>query len=390
MSGDDPREARMLWAQTIDELAEDLRLRNACGDDPRSLCEWVFDVTSNQTLARFVDWLVSGPVIALIVIVVAVVLNRVVRRLIDRFVEDLIDDHHQRTERAQEDFDAAVLPGLRRRARQLLEAEQESEERMAQRATTIGSVLRSLSTIVIYLLAVAIALGELGIALGPLIAGAGIAGVALGFGAQSIVRDFLSGLFILMEDQYGVGDVVDLGEASGVIEEVALRITKVRDLDGTLWYVPNGEIHRVANRSHIWARAVMDIEVAYDTDLDRAGEVIKRVADELWREHAEAATIIGEPELWGVEAFGASSIVIRLVARTEPGEQWAVSRELRKRLKVAFDDEGIEIPFPQRVVWMRSEEPGAGADAAPVAPEGAPTVPGGPSTDPSTGEGDAS
>lgn len=345
----------MTWAQTIDELAEDFRLQDACGDQPGAVCEWVFDLTDNQVLARLVDWLAGGPVIALVVLAVAVILNRLVRRLIDHFVDDLVEDRHRRAERAREDYDNARGTGLRRRARQLLEAERESEERMVQRATTIGSVLRSLTTIVIFLLAVAIALGELGINLGPLIAGAGIAGVAIGFGAQSIVKDFLAGIFILMEDQYGVGDVVDLGEATGVIEEVELRITKVRGLDGTLWYVPNGEITRVANRSHVWARAIMDVEVAYDTDLDHAGEVIKRVADELWNERDENATIIGEPELWGVEALGANSIVIRLVARTEPGEQWAVSRELRKRLKVAFDVEGIEIPFPQRVVWMRGD-----------------------------------
>ncbi len=353
----------MPLAQPIDEFAQELsRLRDACGEDPGTVCEWVFDSTDNRTLARVVDWLAGGPVVALVVFAVAFVVNRLVRRLIDHFVEDMVEQRHERAEAAQERVDSALLPGLRRRAQQVLEAEQAAEARMVQRATTIGSVLRSVATIVIFVLATAIALGELGINLGPLIAGAGIAGIALGFGAQTIVRDFLSGLFILMEDQYGVGDVVDLGDAVGAVEEVQLRITKVRDLDGTLWYVPNGEITRVANRSHVWARAVMDVEVAYDTDLDRAGEIIKAVADGLWRDEVEKATIIDEPELWGVEAFGANSIVIRLVARTEPGEQWNVSRELRRRLKVAFDEAGIEIPFPQRVVWMRTDA----GDAEPV------------------------
>ncbi|MEM9714598.1 MAG: mechanosensitive ion channel family protein, partial [Actinomycetota bacterium] len=335
----------MPLAQPIDEIAQELTdLRDACGEEPGTFCEWVLDVSGNRTLARFVDWLVAGPLVAIVVLVVAVVLNRVVRRLIEHFVEDMVAERRDRAEAAQDRVDRAVLPGPLRRAQQVLEAEQAAEARMVQRATTIGTVLRSLSTVIILGLATVIALGELGIALGPLIAGAGIAGVAIGFGAQTIVRDFLSGLFILMEDQYGVGDVVDLGDAVGTVEEVQLRITKVRGLDGTLWYVPNGEITRVANRSHVWARAVMDVEVAYDTDLDRAGEIIKRVADELWREGLDEATIIDEPELWGVEAFGASSIVIRLVARTEPGEQWNVSRELRRRLKSTFDDEGIEIP----------------------------------------------
>ena len=346
----------MPLAQPVDELAQELeRLTSACGEDPGAVCEWVLEQTDSELLARFTGWLVSGPVVAIIVLVVAWVINRLVRRLIDRTVEDMLEDRHQRVEEAEAAVDRAEHRAVRRRAVQVLRAEQASDARMVQRATTIGQILRSVSAMVIFLLAAAIALGELGINLAPLIAGAGIAGVALGFGAQTIVRDFLSGLFILAEDQYGVGDIVDVGEATGTIEEVQLRITKIRALDGTLWYVPNGEITRVANLSHVWSRAVMDIEVAYDTDLDRAGEVIKATADQMWRDELEGATIIGEPELWGVEAFGANSIVIRLVARTDPGEQWAVSRELRRRLKAAFDEADIEIPFPQRVVWMRTE-----------------------------------
>lgn len=358
----------MPLAQAIDEIAQELSsLQSACGDDPGTVCEWVLDQTGSELLARWADWIVSGPIAAIIVLFGAWVVHRLLRRLIDRTVADMVEDRHRRVEEAETAVDQASHRAMRRRAMQVLRAEQASDARMDQRATTIGSVLRSVSAIVIFAIAAAIALGEVGINLGPLIAGAGIAGVALGFGAQTIVRDFLSGMFILVEDQYGVGDVVDLGDAVGSVEEVQLRITKVRGLDGTLWIVPNGEITRVANRSHVWARAVMDIEVAYDTDLDRAGEVIKQVADDLWREENPDATIIGEPELWGVEAFGASSIVIRLVARTDPGEQWNVSRELRLRLKAAFDDEGIEIPFPQRVVWMRTEGEGTDPLPAPVA-----------------------
>ncbi len=325
----------------------------------------MFDATDNELVARISDWIVSGPFVALMVLVGAWVVHRLVRRLIDRTVEGMVEERHRRVEEAEAAVESAVERPVRRRALQVLQAEQASDARMVQRAKTIGQILRSLSAIVIFVLAGAIALGELGINLAPLIAGAGIAGIALGFGAQTIVRDFLAGLFILVEDQYGVGDIVDVGEATGVIEEVQLRITKIRDLDGTLWYVPNGEIQRVANRSHVWSRAVMDIEVAYDTDLDLAAEVIKRVADELWREELDTATIIGEPELWGIEAFGASSIAIRLVARTDPGEQWNVSRELRRRLKVALDEAGIEIPFPQRVVWMRTDDE-VGGEPTPV------------------------
>jgi small conductance mechanosensitive channel len=199
------------------------------------------------------------------------------------------------------------------------------------------------------------ALGEFDINLGPLIAGAGIAGIALGFGAQSIVQDFLAGFFMLIEDQYAVGDIVDVGEASGVVEGMGLRTTRLRDVNGTLWYVPNGQIQRVANKSQQWARAVLDIEVAYDTDIELAKRVIKETADSVWNDHLPKATIIEEPEIWGVEMFGESAIAIRLVVKTEPGEQFSTAREIRGRLIVAFTREGIEIPFPQRVIWTRSD-----------------------------------
>ncbi len=221
---------------------------------------------------------------------------------------------------------------------------------------TLGAVLKSVATIVVYFVAVVMALGEFNINLGPLIAGAGIVGVALGFGAQSLVKDFLTGIFMLVEDQYGVGDVVDLGDAVGVVEAVNLRTTQIRDVNGTLWHVPNGEIRRVANKSQQWARAVLDIDVAYDTDINHAMNVIKRVADELWEEGLAHATVLEEPQIFGVQNFGPDAVTIRLGVKTEPAEQFATARELRARLKYAFDQEGIEIPFPQRTVWMHTVE----------------------------------
>jgi small conductance mechanosensitive channel len=162
---------------------------------------------------------------------------------------------------------------------------------------------------------------------------------------------------MLVEDQYGVGDVIDVGDATGVVEEISLRTTRLRDVDGTVWFVPNGEIRRIGNKSQQWARAVLDVEVAYDTDIEVASEVIKRVADSVWHDELEHATVLEEPEIWGVQEFGASAIAIRLVLKVEPGEQWATAREVRKRLKAVFDTEGIEIPFPQRTVWMHTMPP---------------------------------
>ena len=198
-------------------------------------------------------------------------------------------------------------------------------------------------------------LGQLDMDLAPLIAGAGIGGLALGFGAQSIVKDFLSGLFMLIEDQYGVGDIVDVGSALGTVEKVSLRSTTIRDVKGTVWHVPNGAISRVGNFSQLWSRALLDVEVAYDTDLDLARDVIQSVGDSLWADKEWGGDELMErPEIWGVQELGASAVALRLVVKTEPSKQWAVERELRLRLKVAFDEAGIEIPFPQQTVWHRN------------------------------------
>jgi small conductance mechanosensitive channel len=213
-------------------------------------------------------------------------------------------------------------------------------------------VLRSVASFSIWTIATFMVLDQVGINLGPLIAGAGIVGVAIGFGSQSLVKDFLAGIFILVEDQFGVGDIVDLGEAVGVVEVVSLRTTRLRSVDGTVWHVPNGEIRRVGNKSQHWSRALLDIQVAYTTDIEEARGVIKQVADAAWREEPEL--ILEEPELWGVEKLGAHGIDIRLVVKTQPSKQWEISRLIRERLKAAFDERGIEIPFPQQTVWMRS------------------------------------
>jgi small conductance mechanosensitive channel len=173
----------------------------------------------------------------------------------------------------------------------------ETSMRAEQRIEAIASVLRSIVSFVIFAVAIFMVLGELGINLGPLIAGAGVIGVAIGFGSQSLVRDFLSGAFILVEDQFGVGDIVDLGEATGTVEAVSLRTTRLRAVDGTVWHMPNGEIRRVGNMSQHWSRALLDIEVAYDTELEHARGVIKGVADRLWEEED---SILDEPEMWGV------------------------------------------------------------------------------------------
>jgi small conductance mechanosensitive channel len=224
--------------------------------------------------------------------------------------------------------------------------------RASQRVEALASILRSIASFVIWTVAAFMVMGQLGVDLAPLIAGAGIIGVALGFGSQSLVKDFLSGLFILIEDQFGVGDIVDLGEATGTVEVVSLRTTRLRAVDGTVWHVPNGEIQRVGNKSQHWSRALLDIEIAYANDVEHARTVIKKVADQVWNEQED---VIEEPDLWGVENLGANGVTLRLVVKTRPSQQWVVSRLLRERIKAAFDEEGIEIPFPQQTVWHRTD-----------------------------------
>ncbi len=230
----------------------------------------------------------------------------------------------------------------------------------------MGSLLKSIASIAIFTITGITAMAELGFPVGPLIASAGIVGVAIGFGAQSLVTDFLSGIFMIVEDQYGVGDVIDVGEAIGTVEAVGLRVTRLRDIDGTVWYVRNGEIMRVGNASQNWARTVLDIPVAYTEDLQRVKHVLQDVADDMWEDEDFKAVIIEKPEVWGVQELGPDACVVRVTLKTAPLEQWGVAREMRERIKARFDFENIEIPLPQRVIWHRDETAAAAANGVPL------------------------
>lgn len=273
--------------------------------------------------------------IALIVVLAVLLralLNRAIRRLVTGAAEGTVP---------------VVLRPLHERAKgRLLEATPILSERRRQRAETIGSVLRSVASLVVFTVAGAMVLSELSFDLGPVLASAGIVGVAVGFGAQNLIKDFLNGMFMILEDQYGVGDVIDAGEATGTVEAVGLRSTRLRDVNGTVWHIRNGEIVRVGNKSQGWARAVLDIPVAWDTDVPHVRDVVKQAADEVWQDEEWSDKIIEEPEVWGIEDMGASGLVIRLAVKTAPLEQWTVARELRQRVKAAFDREGIAIGVP--------------------------------------------
>jgi moderate conductance mechanosensitive channel len=240
---------------------------------------------------------------------------------------------------------------LRRRRDQAEEPPLLVSGRRVQRAETMGSLLKSVTSILIFTVTAITAIAEVGYPVGPLIASAGVAGVALGFGAQSLVKDFLSGIFMIFEDQYGVGDVVDLGEATGTVESVGLRVTRLRDVAGTVWYVRNGEILRVGNQSQNWARTVLDIPVALDQDLTRVQEVLRDVAHDLWDDDDYRHVIIEEPSVWGIQDLTPNWVVVRVTLKTAPLEQWAVAREMRQRVKIRFDHEGIALAHPSAAPW---------------------------------------
>ena len=336
-------------------VPEDLDLESACGSRPGLLCEWLFERTESDSAARIATWLVDRPLRIALIITSAMIIRWLLRRAIDRFVKRLTEDDDSSAPPPAIPEDVSSVAG--RRALR----EHKLASRSKQRSITIGAVLQSTVGLVLFLVTGLLVLSELDLNLAPLIAGAGIAGLAIGFGAQSMVKDFLAGVFILFEDQFGVGDIVDTGLATGKVEEVSLRTTRLRDQSGTLWIVPNGEIHRVGNTSQLWSNAVIDVEIAYDTNIDYAISVIKKTLDQIWEEQDPAATVIAEPTVLGVDRLGDSSVVIRAVVKCEPAEQWGMGRIARKRLKEALDEAGIEIPFPQRTIWIKTD-----SDAQPI------------------------
>ncbi|MGH9034546.1 MAG: mechanosensitive ion channel family protein [Acidimicrobiia bacterium] len=314
-----------LFAQTSSGSA------GPCGppEEASWLCELVYSSTGKPGFARAADVLIARPLTVLLILLVAWVGHRLARRGIRRLVR-----------RVHNDDAANVLTTTRR----------------AQRAEALGTLLSSVAGAVIWTVAGLMVLDELGLNLGPFLAGAGVVGVAVGFGSQALVRDFLSGIFMLVEDQYGVGDVIDTGQATGRVESVSLRSTRLRSVDGIMWHVPNGEIRRVGNTSQQWSRALLDVPVPYDADPVVAMDTIRRVAEGMAAEPEWAPRILGRPEVWGVERFDATSLAVRTVVTTRPREQWPVSRELRLRIKLAFDQAGIDMGPPTPMVWLPSEQ----------------------------------
>ena len=282
--------------------------------------------------------LATGGIRVLVILLVALVIRALLHRAVDRLVRTAVDGRMP-----------GALHGLRDRAR-ALESTVLTSERRRQRTETLGSVLRSIASVGVGVIAFAMVLGEIGLDLTPIVASAGIVGVAVGFGAQNLVRDFLSGVFMLLEDQYGVGDVVDAGAATGIVEAVTLRTTRLRDVEGTVWYVRNGEIARVGNKSQGWSRALLDVPLALGTDVSAARALALEVAQGLRDDEAFSPRVLEDPEVWGLEAIGADGLLLRITMKTVATEEGPVERELRERLVAAFEEHDISIGVPQRLV----------------------------------------
>jgi moderate conductance mechanosensitive channel len=295
-------------------------LDGACTSEPGIVCRLAWDLSHSRHVTELSNVYLAGPVQAglriAFVLLLALVVRAAAHRLINRITA--------RASLSQEDGGG--------RAHSLL------GERRQQRASALGSVLGNAASVTIFTIAAFIVLGDLGLNLAPVLASAGVIGIAIGFGAQNLVQDFLAGIFMLLEDQYGVGDVINIDSVTGTVEAVSLRITRVRDVNGVIWHIRNGTISKSGNESHGWARAVVDFPVPYERDIVEVRARMEQTAVAMWQDPAWQDVILDRPEVWGVQEVSSESVVVRVIARTAPLRQWEVGRELRELLKVALAD----------------------------------------------------
>ncbi|MGH7483760.1 MAG: mechanosensitive ion channel family protein [Longimicrobiales bacterium] len=294
-------------------------LENLAELDFRELLDW--------------DWLLLALIRAAAVIVVAVLAYRLIQVFTGRLARRQVDERDPVVKRLRE-----------------------------QRGQTIAGLLNNVALVAVSVIALLFVLGIFVEDIGPLLATVGILGLAVSFGAQTLVKDVISGGFILMEGQYAIGDVIQVNGATGLVEKITLRTTVLRDISGAVHVVPNGQITMVSNLTKQWSRAVLDIGVAYKEDVDGVIRLLTEIGQEMRQDEEWGALILEEPEVAGLEAFGDSAVVIRVMVKTLPLKQWNVARELRRRIKNRFDREGIEIPFPHRTFyWGVDQRPRAGA-----------------------------
>lgn len=271
-------------------------------------------------------WLMSHGLRILVIVIGAYFLNIILRRFIIRVVRlSVTMDHHQ------------------------------SADAEKKREDTLIRIFTWSSAIIILIVSAMMVMQEIGIPIGPILAGAGIVGLAVGFGGQYLIRDFITGFFMILENQYRIGDVVRLDQTEGTVEDISLRMTTLRDMDGTVHHVPHGDIKRVSNLSKNFARINLNLNVNYKVELEKVITLLNRVGEELAQDPAWKEFIIKPPQFLRVDDFSESGMAVKIVGETLPNRQWAITGELRKRIKAAFDQEGIEIPLPQRVIHHYSE-----------------------------------
>ena len=366
-------------------------LAGSCGDNPGLACRLVWDLSHDGRAAQVTSQFVAGPVhlllrvlfVVLLALLIRFVAYRLINRLTERATRTLLPQFRNGAARRRdaaaaeggqvtaaeaaavaeanssvpaEEREAAGGRGGTRNgvdsppeiAAAAAQAERTlTDERRKQRVRALGSVLRSAASVTIFSIAGLTILGDLGINLAPLLASAGVVGIAIGFGAQNLVRDYLSGVFMLVEDQYGVGDVITVGDATGTVETVTLRITRLRSVNGIVWHIRNGAIEKVGNESQGWARAVLDFPVPYTADLATIRALLADAAESMWNEPVWRTVMIEKPEVWGAQQVDMApppTVTMRVVVKTAPLRQWEVEREMRARVKAALDAAGIRPP----------------------------------------------
>ncbi|MDO5629771.1 MAG: mechanosensitive ion channel family protein [Mobilicoccus sp.] len=322
------------------------------GVDVAEASSSVLDALGAMTWESTLTWLLGVPLTIVTIIVFAWVIRWLLHRAIDRLVASVVERHtgaDTTTFGAIDSVPTAQLPILRRYTRRASRVITQSglvaTERQKARVTTLGSVLRSIASIVVWTTAALMVGAELGLNMAPLIASAGVGGVALGFGAQSLVKDFLSGMFMILEDQYGVGDIIDTGDVVGTVEEVTLRVTRLRDPEGVVWYVRNGEILRIANRSQGWTTGIVDIPVSPKESPEQVIAILEDQMTQMYEDPAWSKILLEKPSVAGVETISAGSMTIRVFAKCAPNQHWAAQRAIRERGKNALEKAGVKGPL---------------------------------------------
>jgi small-conductance mechanosensitive channel len=371
-------------------------LLGSCGSNPGLACRLVWDMSHDGRAATLTSEFLAGPVhlllrvifVVLLALLIQALAHRLINRLTERASQSLLPQlRNGKAGALRAPARAAARQFVPRRVRRRRSASDDSvaddaalakaaaaagtdtadlagvgaapasqavvngaaaqseaalvDERRKQRVRALGAILRSAASVTIFVIAGFAVLGDLGINLAPLLASSAVVGVAIGFGAQNMVRDYLSGIFMLVEDQYGVGDVITVGDATGTVENVTLRVTRLRDVNGIVWHIRNGAIETVGNESQGWARAVIDFPVPFESDLVTIRNVLQGAGDRMWNEPTWRAVMLEAPEVWGAQEISTDEVVMRMVAKTAPLRQWEVEREMRARVKAALHQAGV-------------------------------------------------